>query len=79
MITIRLFRTEAENLMDLLEDCDPKKEGTWRFDIADQIRETFGMCTRERSMEIDKKLKAERKALEEGDRKDFDPFLDSMI
>ena len=42
---LMLDRTEAENLVDLLEDCDPKKVGTWRHDMADDIRKLFGMIS----------------------------------
>ena len=47
MRNISISRDEAEWLVDLLEKCDRKTEGSWRFDLADQIRETFGMVTRE--------------------------------
>lgn len=47
---LKLARTEAEWLVDLLEDCDPKKEGTWRHDLAAEIRDLFGMTTREEEM-----------------------------
>lgn len=42
-----LTRTEAEWLVDLLEKCDPKKVGTWRHDLASEIRTLFGMIPRE--------------------------------
>jgi len=48
MRNLGLTRDEAEGLVDLLEDCDPKLEGTWRFDLSIQIRELFGMTLVER-------------------------------
>jgi len=57
---LTLTRDEAEALVDLLEDCNPETQGTWRFNIADELRELFGMCSRERSM----KIKAEAEKLE---------------
>ena len=40
---LALTRDEAEWLVDLLEDCDPVKVGSWRHDIATELRELFGM------------------------------------
>lgn len=40
---LSLTRTEAEWLVALLEDCNPKTVGTWRHDLADEIRYEFGM------------------------------------
>jgi len=45
MRSIELNRTTAEDLVDLLESCDPKKEGTWRWDLADDVRAAFGMVS----------------------------------
>lgn len=47
MRNLLLTRTEAEWLVDLLESCDPEKEGTWRRAMAADIRDLFGMATRE--------------------------------
>lgn len=44
---LALSRNEAERLVELLEDCDPKVAGTWRHDMAAEVRELFGMATRE--------------------------------
>lgn len=44
---LQLTRTEAEWLVDLLEACDPLQEGTWRHDLAAEIRELFGMVPQE--------------------------------
>lgn len=44
---LTLVRTEAEWLVDLLEDCDPAKIGTWRHLMAAEVRELFGMCSLE--------------------------------
>jgi hypothetical protein len=52
-----LTRTEAEWLVDLLEDCDPKKTGTWRHDLASEIRTLFGMV----SLEEEKKTCMKKK------------------
>lgn len=40
---LTLVRTEAEWLVDLLEKCDPVKEGSWRYDMASEVRRLFGM------------------------------------
>lgn len=40
---LTLTRTEAESLVDLLEDCSPVEVGTWRHNLAHEIRELFGM------------------------------------
>lgn len=48
---IILSRNEAEDLVILLEDCDPKQIGTWRHDIAAQIRQNFGMVSFEEEKE----------------------------
>ena len=42
---LTLGRTEAEELVDLLEDCD--ESIGWRFSLADDIRRLFGMGARE--------------------------------
>lgn len=55
MRNLPLRRTEAEFLVDLLEDCDPTKEGTWRHDMAAEIRHIFGMCSYEEEMAIKNK------------------------
>jgi hypothetical protein len=44
---LTLVRTEAEWLIDLLESCDPEEEGSWRHDMADDIRKLFGMVSYE--------------------------------
>lgn len=49
MRTIELSRDEAEWLVDLLEDCDPFREGAWRALLAAQIRDAFGMCSMDES------------------------------
>lgn len=49
MRKLLLSRDEAEWLVDLLEKCDLESEGTWRMDMASEIRKLFGMCTREES------------------------------
>lgn len=41
---LTLGRTEAKWLVELLEDCDPKVAGTWRHDMAAEVRELFGMA-----------------------------------
>jgi hypothetical protein len=46
---LELTRTEADELIDLLEDCDIKKVGIWRHSIAADIRELFGYCSFEES------------------------------
>ena len=56
MRDISLTRNEGEWLVDLLENCDQKKEGSWRFDLADEIRKKFGMVSREEEL----RYKAER-------------------
>lgn len=43
---LSLTRDQAEWLVDLLEYCDPKTEGSWRHDLASEIREQFGMSPR---------------------------------
>jgi hypothetical protein len=43
MRTISLSRDEAEWLVDLLEECDPKLVGSWRFALAEEIRFAYGM------------------------------------
>lgn len=43
---ISITRDEAENLVDLLEDSDPKVTGSWRYGLADEIRQRFGMVPR---------------------------------
>jgi len=43
MRALELTRNEAEWLVDLLEDCDPKAVGSWRHDLAAEIRTLFGM------------------------------------
>lgn len=45
--SIIIDRNEADWLIELLEDCDPTKVGTWRHDIAAEIREQFGYPTRD--------------------------------
>lgn len=52
MKNVPMSRDDAENLVDLLEDCDPSKVGTWRHDLAANIREAFGMTTREQEAKI---------------------------
>lgn len=47
--TLELTRDEAENLVDLLELGDPKTEG-WRFSVASDVREIFGMVSREEEL-----------------------------
>lgn len=47
MRNLPIDRNEAEWLVNLLEECDPKKSGTWRFDLASEIRTLFGMVSRE--------------------------------
>lgn len=49
---IALSRSQAEWLVDLLENCDPKEAGTWRHEMAAEIREAFGMATREQEQRI---------------------------
>ena len=44
---LTLVRTEAEWLIDLLESCNPLEEGTWRHDMASDIRNLFGILSRE--------------------------------
>lgn len=55
---LTLTRDDAENLVDLLENCDPKKEGYWRHILAADIREMFGMI----SLEDEKSLKGNKNA-----------------
>lgn len=52
MRNVSMSRDDAENLVDLLELCDPVKVGTWRHDLAANIREVFGMTTREQEAKI---------------------------
>ena len=52
---LTLTRTEAEMLVDLLEDCDPLVAGTWRHHLAGEIRELFGMVP----LDIEKKTQEE--------------------
>lgn len=54
---LTLGRTEAEWLVDLLENCDPAIVGTWRHDMAKDVRGLFGMCSLEQEKENIKKLK----------------------
>ena len=56
-----LTRTEAENLVDLLEDCDPKEVGTWRHDLASELRELFGMVSLEEEKESRCRMFIEKK------------------
>lgn len=51
---IKITRDEAEWLVDLLEDCDPEKVGTWRHNLASEIRLVFGMVTAEQEKELRK-------------------------
>lgn len=51
MRQLDLGRDEAEWLVDLLEDCDPNKEGSWRFTMARDIRNLFGMISLEAERE----------------------------
>ena len=51
---LHITRQEGEWLVDLLEKCDPKKEGSWRHDLASEIRELFGMVTLEQEMKARK-------------------------
>jgi hypothetical protein len=44
---LTLVRTEAEWLIELLESCNPEEVGSWRHDMADDIRKLFGMVSRE--------------------------------
>jgi hypothetical protein len=44
---LTLVRTEAEWLIELLESCDPERVGSWRHDMADDIRKLFGMVSLE--------------------------------
>ncbi len=44
MRQLALTRNEAEWLVDLLEDCNPVETGTWRIDMAAEVRELFGMA-----------------------------------
>jgi len=55
MRNLPLTRTEGEWLVDLLEKRDPE-DGSWPFDLAEDIRALFGMCSREE--EIRKILKS---------------------
>lgn len=59
---ILLSRTQADALLDLLEDCDPAVVGTWRHDLADEIRTAFGYC----SIAESKRRDAEKQATETG-------------
>lgn len=45
---LSITRDEAEQLVDLLEGSEPPSPGTWRFNLADEIRELFGMVPREK-------------------------------
>ncbi len=56
MRDISLTRTQGEALVDLLEDCDPLVVGTWRHDIAADIRQAFGMVPLYRQTELIKIL-----------------------
>jgi len=49
-IKLILTRTEAEDLVELLENCDKKVVGSWRHDIADDIRKLCGMYSLEEEM-----------------------------
>ena len=40
---ITLGRTEAEWLVDLLEEADPRNTGIWRIELSRKIRASFGM------------------------------------
>lgn len=51
MRQLDLGRDEAEWLIDLLEDCDLNKEGSWRFTMARDIRNLFGMISMEAERE----------------------------
>jgi hypothetical protein len=44
MRTLELSRTEAEFLIDLLEETNPEGED-WRRTMADELRRKFGCCT----------------------------------
>lgn len=55
-MSFSIDRTTAEWLVDLLEKCDPKESGTWRFDLASEIRQEFGMVTLEREKSYIKEL-----------------------
>lgn len=52
MRSLELNRNEAESLVDLLENCDPAETGTWRHDMAAEIRVLFGMNSREEEARI---------------------------
>lgn len=52
MRNLPISRDQAEWLVDLLEEADPAKVGSWRVDLSREIRELFGMCTREESIKI---------------------------
>jgi hypothetical protein len=43
MRNLPLDRTNAEALVDLLEDCDMNEVGIWRQILAEDIRELFAM------------------------------------
>lgn len=63
MRTLKLDRTTADELVELLENCDPKLEGTWRYDLSADIRTEFGMMSRE-----ERKVNDEFMAKEEDER-----------
>lgn len=42
---LHLGRTTAEELVKLLEACEPKAAGSWRHTLAADIRHEFGMIT----------------------------------
>lgn len=51
MMKVEITRTEAEHLVDLLEDnpAPCTTNVTWRLDLADQLRAQFGMVGRDGS------------------------------
>lgn len=61
MKNVPMSRDDAENLVNLLEACDPAKVGSWRHDLAANIREVFGMVT----LDQEAMLKPERKEASE--------------
>ena len=46
---IKINREQAEWLVDLLEELDPREVGTWRVDLSERIRSEFGMYVKSKS------------------------------